>query len=132
MTSKCIVAKLSSRARSKHRIRRKVSGSPERPRLSVFRSSKHMYAQLICDQTGTTLVSASTLDRDVQSLLSGAQAEKKLSTKCLSAAHAVGKVLAERGKKASISAVTFDRNGFKFCGRIKAVADGAREGGLGF
>ena len=93
-----------------------------RPRLSVFRSSKHIYAQVIDDAAGKTLVSASTLDKDIKGK-TGATRE---------VAAEVGKTLAERAKKAGVSAVVFDRGGFLFHGRVKALADAAREGGLEF
>jgi large subunit ribosomal protein L18 len=124
-----------ARERTKVRIRKKVVGTAERPRLSIFRSSKHTYAQVIVDDGHRTIASASTLDKDVQSalakLLKG-QDGVKGSTKSVSAAKAVGMVLAERTKAAQVSQVVFDRNGFLYAGRVKALADGAREGGLNF
>ena len=125
----------SARERSRLKIRKKVSGTQERARLSVFRSEKHIYAQLIVDTDHKTVASASTLDGDVQAEMAKVKvADKagKVSTKSVEAARVVGKVLAERAKKASISKVVFDRNGFIFTGRVKALADGAREGGLDF
>jgi large subunit ribosomal protein L18 len=126
-----------TRERAKMRIRRKVNGSVERPRVTVYRSSKHIYAQIVCDVTHKTLAAASTLDKDVQSKIALLAAEKdaadkKKSNKSVLAAKAVGVVLAERGKSNKIDKVVFDRNGFIFAGRVKALADGAREGGLGF
>jgi large subunit ribosomal protein L18 len=124
-----------ARAKRKLRIRQKVEGSAHKPRLSIFRSSKHTYAQVIADDGQKTLASASTLDKDVQakvaSLVKG-QDGVKGSTKSVSAARAVGMVLAERAKAAQVSQVVFDRNGFLYAGRVKALADGAREGGLNF
>ncbi len=100
------------------RVRAKVSGRSHRPRLAVFRSDKHIYAQIIDDATGKTLAAASDLD-----IKSGQKAEK---------AGEVGKRLAKIAKAAGISAVVFDRGGFKYHGRVKSLAEGAREGGLKF
>ena len=95
-----------------------------RPRLSVFRSSKHIYAQIIDDQNGTTLAAASSLESDLKgSLKTGADT---------AAAAAVGKLIAERASKAGVTQVVFDRGGYIFHGRVKALADAAREGGLSF
>jgi large subunit ribosomal protein L18 len=106
-------------------VRAKVSGSPQRPRLNVFRSSAHMYAQVIDDLAGHTLVAASDMDEDVKKLI-GDKATKTERAK------AVGSVIAERARAAGVSSVVFDRGGFLYHGRIKAVAEGAREGGLEF
>jgi large subunit ribosomal protein L18 len=125
----------SARARTKLRIRKKVQGTIERPRLTVFRSSKHMYAQLIADDKQTTLAAASTRDKDVAAALAAYCKETgvaKASLKSVHAAKVVGKLLASRGKAAQVSSVVFDRNGFMYCGRVQALADGAREGGLQF
>jgi large subunit ribosomal protein L18 len=100
--------------------------------LSVFRSSKHTYAQLISDEDHRTVASASTLDKEVQSQIAKLEKEAKGSSKSVAAARAVGLVLAERSKAAKVSSVVFDRNGFLYTGRVKALADGAREGGLEF
>ena len=105
--------------RIRHQIRKNAGG---RPRLSVFRSGRHIYAQVIDDAAGKTLVSASSLDKDL----------KKAGGANRDAATHVGKTLAERAKKAGVSAVVFDRGGFLFHGRVKALADAAREGGLEF
>jgi large subunit ribosomal protein L18 len=124
-----------SRQRRKLRIRKKVAGTVEKPRLSIFRSSKHTYAQVIADDGHRTIASASTLDKEVQAAvakLAKGQESSKESTKSVLAARAVGMVLAERAKAASVGQVVFDRNGFLFAGRVKALADGAREGGLNF
>lgn len=124
-----------SRERRKLRIRQTLEGTTERPRLSVFRSSKHTYAQLISDVDSKTLASASTLDKDVQAKIATLAKElkdNKSSSKSVCAARAVGIVLAERSKAAKVAQVVFDRNGFLFAGRVKALADGAREGGLNF
>jgi len=95
-----------------------------RPRLSVFRSSKHIYAQIIDDAAGSTIVSASTLEKDLRGgLKTGAD---------VAAAAAVGKLLAERAKSKGVEAVVFDRGGYIYHGRVKALADAAREGGLNF
>jgi large subunit ribosomal protein L18 len=124
-----------AKERTKLRIAKKVRGTQERPRLSIFRSSKHMYAQLITDDTQRTIASASTLDKEVVAEI--ASIAKKLegakdSKKSVAAAKAVGIVLAKRSKAAKIERVVFDRNGFLYSGRVQAVADGAREGGLDF
>ncbi|MGI9253829.1 MAG: 50S ribosomal protein L18 [Thermomicrobiales bacterium] len=116
---------LSQRKRRHVRVRAKVSGSPQRPRLNVFRSSAHIYAQVIDDTKGRTLVSASDLESEVKDR-AGAGATKSARAK------AVGEIIAERAKAAGITAVVFDRGGFLYHGRIKAVADGAREAGLDF
>ena len=124
-----------SRQRRKLRIRKKVAGTVEKPRLSIFRSSKHTYAQVIADDGHRTIASASTLDKEVQAAvakLAKGQESSKESTKSVLAARAVGMVLAERAKAALVGQVVFDRNGFLFAGRVKALADGAREGGLNF
>lgn len=106
------------------RVRYKVSGTAERPRLNVSRSIQHIYAQLIDDESGRTLAATSTTDKTLRSTLkSGGNIE---------AATAVGKRIAEIGKDKGINAVVFDRGGYKYHGRIKALADGAREGGLKF
>ncbi|MCA9601379.1 MAG: 50S ribosomal protein L18 [Polyangiales bacterium] len=109
------------RDRRKRRIRTKVSGTVERPRLSVFRSAKHIYAQVINDAEGKTLVAISSLSK-------GVDADGKKSD----AAKAVGAALAKACKEKGIEKVVFDRNGFMYHGRVKALADGAREAGLNF
>jgi large subunit ribosomal protein L18 len=116
---------LTTRERRHRRVRAKVSGTAMRPRLNVFRSSAHIYAQVIDDSQGHTLVSASDLDEAVREK-AGEGANKA------SRAKAVGEVVAERAQAAGIGSVVFDRGGFLYHGRIKAVADGAREGGLKF
>jgi len=123
------------RERKKLKIRRKVQGTVERPRLSIFRSSKHTYAQVIADDSRATVASASTLDKDVQAeiaKLAKDAKDSKSSLKSVLAARAVGLVLAGRTKEKKVSKVVFDRNGFLYSGRVKALADGAREGGLEF
>lgn len=111
---------INRRIRIKRGIRNKVSGTAQRPRLSVFRSNKAIYAQLIDDVTGTTLVSASSKDTSVGGGTKVDQSKK------------VGIMLADKAKAAKIEAVIFDRNGFRFHGRIAALAEGARENGLKF
>ena len=106
--------------RVRSRIRRKSQG---RPRLSVFRSNKHIYAQVIDDEQGATLASASSLEKDFRSASKGGDKE---------AAAKVGKLLAERAVKAGVGKVVFDRGSYLFHGRVKALADAAREGGLDF
>jgi large subunit ribosomal protein L18 len=106
------------------RIRRKVAGTASKPRLSVYISLKHVYAQLIDDETGRTLVSASTLDKELKETLK----DKTLTEK----AKAVGKLIAERALAKGISEVVFDRGGYKYHGRVKALADEARNAGLKF
>ena len=116
---------LSTFERRQLRVRRTLKArATDRPRLSVFRSSQHIYAQIIDDKTGRTLVAASTLEKDVRTgLKTGADK---------SAAAKVGKLVAERALKAGLTKVVFDRGGYLFHGRVKALADAAREGGLAF
>lgn len=116
---------LTARERRHRRVRAKVGGTAQRPRLNVFRSSAHIYAQVIDDVQGHTLVSASDLEEAVREK-AGVGASKSAR------ATAVGEVIAERAKAAGIGSVVFDRGGFLYHGRVKAVADGAREGGLKF
>lgn len=107
------------------RVRKKVSGTPERPRLSVFRSLKHIYAQVIDDTTGRTIVAASS--QETQKAAAEASSDTKTDVSA-----AVGKALAERALAAGVTRVVFDRGGCKYHGRVKALADGSREGGLQF
>ena len=116
---------LSTRKRRHVRVRAKVNGTADRPRLNVFRSSAHIYCQIIDDLAGHTLVAASDLEDAVKDK-AGEGATKTARSK------AVGEVIAERAMAAGIDSVVFDRGGFLYHGRIKAVADGAREGGLKF
>ena len=110
---------------NKHRrIRSRLSGTPEQPRLAVFRSNNHMYAQIIDDTVGNTLVSASTLDKDVK-----AELEK---TNNVEAAAKLGTVIAKKALDKGISTVVFDRGGFIYAGKVKALAEAAREAGLDF
>jgi large subunit ribosomal protein L18 len=110
------------RLRRKKRVRKRVFGTPERPRLSVFRSLDHIYAQLIDDTAGKTLVEVSSLSKDLH------DAMKTGGNK--DAAAKVGAALAERAKARGIGAVAFDRNGYKYHGRVKALADAVRKGGI--
>jgi large subunit ribosomal protein L18 len=104
-----------------NRVRGKISGTPERPRLCVFRSENHIYAQIIDDVAGNTLVSASTVEKGFEGLGSNCDAAKK-----------VGATVAERALKKGIEEVVFDRGGYIYHGRVQALAEGAREGGLKF
>ena len=113
-----------ARLRRHKRVRRHVAGTPERPRLNVFRSAHHIYAQVVDDSKGHTLVSASTVDPEVKAQLEGLAKSEQ--------AKVVGKVLAERALDQGIKQVVFDRGGYKYHGRVKALADAAREGGLVF
>ena len=112
-------SKATKRLKSKARIRKKVNGSGERPRLAVFRSSKHVYAQIIDDVSGKTIASYSTL-------------EGNITTKNLDSCKQVGQEIAKRALAKNIKNVVFDRSGYVFHGRVKAIADGAREAGLSF
>lgn len=117
------LSKNESRQRRKIRIRKKVNGTADRPRLVVYRSNMHIYAQIVNDLEGATLVSASTLQL----------AKTDAGVHCnLDGANKVGKEIARLAKEKNISQVVFDRNGYLYHGRVKAVADGAREGGLEF
>jgi large subunit ribosomal protein L18 len=115
------LSKLERRVRIKHRIRKVVFGTSEQPRLSVFRSNKEIYAQLVDDNSGTTIVSVSSRDKEIES-----------TGNKVDIAKAVGKSIAEKAMKAGVSNVAFDRNGFLYHGRVKALADAAREAGLKF
>jgi large subunit ribosomal protein L18 len=118
-----VKSRTARKRRQKH-VRLKVSGSPERPRLNVFRSLHHIYAQVIDDSTGRTLASASTVDKEVAAMAAGKKKKEQATI--------VGKVIAERAKSAGFSTVVFDRGGYLYHGRVRALADGAREGGLEF
>lgn len=113
-----------ARTRRHARVRRKVVGTPSRPRLNVFRSLEHIYAQVIDDSRGYTLAAASTMDSDIR--------DETSSMKKVDAAKRVGAVVAERAKAAGVTSVVFDRGGYQYHGRVKALADAAREGGLDF
>ncbi len=114
-------SKNETRIRRHKRVRRKISGTPERPRLSVYRSLKGIYAQLIDDVNGKTLAQASTLDKEVKTKASNIEAAKE-----------VGELIAKRATKAGIKVVVFDRGGYIYHGKVKALAEAAREGGLEF
>jgi len=118
------VTDAAARIRRKKRIRKKVFGFADRPRLTIFRTSGHMYAQVVNDETGVTLAAASTLSPD----LAGHEGHRGNSD----AAAAVGKLIAQKALAANVKSVVFDRNGFLFHGRVKALADAAREAGLDF
>lgn len=113
-----------ARTRRHSRVRKNLVGSTERPRLNVFRSLSGIYAQVIDDSAGNTLVSASTVDRDLREKLKGMKKADQ--------AKLVGQTVAERAKSKGIQTVVFDRGGYRYSGRVKALADGAREGGLQF
>ncbi len=118
-------SKYLARKRRKLHIRKVVRGTAARPRLCVFRSARHIYAQVIDDVDGRTLVSASSLEGELRSACADADGKLEMAT-------VVGKTLASRAKGAGVESVTFDRNGYLYHGRVKALADAAREGGLQF
>ena len=109
------------RRRIHKRIRNRVAGTPERPRLAVFRSVNHIYAQVIDDEMGHTLVAAASTEKDLKGKGGNLEGAKQ-----------IGKAVAERAKEKGISKVVFDRGGYQYHGRVKALAEGAREGGLAF
>jgi len=113
-----------ARIRRHQRVRKKVSGTAERPRMSVFRSVAEIYVQLIDDDNGSTLASASTIDNELREKLAGMKKAEQ--------ARLVGQTVAKRAMDKGISSVVFDRGGFRYIGRVKALADGAREAGLKF
>jgi len=113
-------SKSAAKARRHNRLRKKITGTEARPRLAVFRSSRHVFVQVVDDAKGHTLASASTMEADLRSF-DGDKTAK---------ARRVGELLAERAKSAGVEAVVFDRGGSKYAGRVAAIADGAREGGL--
>ncbi|HDH88063.1 MAG: 50S ribosomal protein L18 [Deltaproteobacteria bacterium] len=114
-----------ARLKRKKRVRKKIQGKPERPRLTVFKSARHIYAQIIDDTTGRTLLAASTISKDLKS-------HTKSISGNIKGAILVGEAIAKIGAKKGITEVIFDRNGFLFHGRVKALADAARENGLKF
>lgn len=116
-----IIDKKENRIKRHKRVRGKISGTASCPRLNVFRSAKHIYAQLIDDEAGVTLCSASTLEKDFEGFGGNAEAAKKVGVK-----------LAEKAKEKGIVDVVFDRSGYVYHGRVAALAEGAREGGLNF
>lgn len=113
-----------ARVRRHVRVRKHVSGNPQRPRLNVFRSLAEIYAQVIDDESGLTLASASSIDHELQAKMSGLKKSEQ--------ARLVGQTVAERAKAKGIIKVVFDRGGYQYTGRVKALADGARQGGLDF
>ncbi|HDL90478.1 MAG TPA: 50S ribosomal protein L18 [Thermodesulforhabdus norvegica] len=120
-----VIKKREAWLRRKKRIRKKIKGSAERPRLCVFRSNKHTYAQIIDDDRGCTLVAASTLDTELREAISEVSGKVEKARK-------VGELIGKRAKDKGISRVVFDRNGYMYHGRVRAVAEGAREAGLEF
>ena len=122
---KRVTQKQERRRRAHLRLRNRVKGTASRPRLAVFKSLQHVYAQVIDDDLGTTLVCASTLDADVRGKLSGGSGN-------LAAARAVGEVVAERAKAKGITRVVFDRGGYIYHGKVKEIAESARKQGLDF
>lgn len=123
--------KVERRLRRKRRIRKKIWGTSERPRLSVFRSKKEIYAQIIDDSVGHTLVACSSLTPEIREKIKELKEKGEIKNK-IDIARLVGKYLAEKAKAKGINKVVFDRGGYKYHGRVKALADGAREGGLEF
>ncbi len=119
-----VSVRFEARKKRQARVRKKVRGTAERPRLCVFRSVAHIYAQVINDETGATLAAVSTLSPQLRDSLKGLKKSE--------AAKAVGKAIAEAAKDKGCQAVVFDRNGFLYHGRVKALSEGAREGGLEF
>jgi large subunit ribosomal protein L18 len=119
-----IKSRATARVRRHVRVRKKVGGTAQRPRLNVYRSIAEIYAQIIDDAAGHTLVAASSVDKELREKLKGMKKSEQ--------AKVVGQAVAERAKGKGITTVVFDRGGFKYIGRVKALADGAREGGLQF
>jgi large subunit ribosomal protein L18 len=120
-----MIKRKDKRARSKIKIRQRISGAPERPRLTVYRSLNNIYVQLIDDLSGRTLVSASSLSKELDEEIKSAKGK-------ISKSKAVGKLAAKKALENNISSVVFDRNGYRYHGRVQAVAEGAREAGLKF
>ncbi len=118
------ISRSKARQRRHLRVRKRVNGTPYRPRLNVFRSLSEIYAQVIDDEAGKTLVAASSIDNELRKTMSGKTKTEQ--------AEIVGQVIAERAKSAGVEQVVFDRSGYRYIGRVKALADGAREGGLQF
>lgn len=119
------ISRAKSREKRKRRVRRKVLGTAERPRLSVFRSAKNIYAQIIDDTSFSTLVQVSTISKDVKDQVKGKSGNKD-------GASMIGKLIAQKAQEKGIKKVVFDRNGFLYHGRVKSLAEAAREGGLEF
>jgi large subunit ribosomal protein L18 len=122
---KPVMKKIQRRRRRKKHVRKHVSGTPDRPRLTVFRSNKNIYAQIVDDQAGTTLACASTQQQDVAGKVEAHGGNKQ-------AAAAVGEAIAAKASEKGITEVVFDRNGYPYHGRVKELADAARKGGLKF
>ncbi len=118
------ISRSKARQRRHLRVRKRVNGTPFRPRLNVFRSLSEIYAQVIDDEAGKTLVAASSIDNELRKAMSGKTKTEQ--------AEIVGQAIAERAKSAGVEQVVFDRSGYRYIGRVKALADGAREGGLQF
>jgi large subunit ribosomal protein L18 len=118
------LSKDAQRRRVHARVRTRVTGTDERPRLNVYRSSAHIYVQVIDDRTGRTIASASSVDKETKKGLKGGGN--------IASAKAIGKIIADRAKAAGVTKVVFDRGGYKYHGRVKALADAAREAGLQF
>ena len=119
------ISKTEARIKRRKRVRKKVRGTPQRPRLMVFRSSRNIYAQIIDDSISRTLVDASSMSRDIKPQITGKGGNRE-------GASMIGKYIAERALKKGIKKVVFDRNGFLYHGRVKALSDAARENGLEF
>ncbi|MBG7610320.1 MAG: 50S ribosomal protein L18 [Anaerolineae bacterium] len=117
-------SRTAARLRRHRRVRKKVAGTPETPRLNVFRSLNEIYAQVINDEAGLTMVSASTIDGEIRTKMAGMTKSEQ--------AKLVGQTIAERAKTAGVERVVFDRGGYRYTGRVRSLADGAREGGLLF
>ncbi len=118
------ISRSKARQRRHLRVRKRVNGTPFRPRLNVFRSLSEIYAQVIDDEAGKTLVAASSIDNELRTDMSGKTKTEQ--------AEIVGQAIAERAKSVGVEKVVFDRSGYRYIGRVKALADGAREGGLQF
>ena len=118
-----VITRSERRLKKHSRVRKKVAGTEERPRLNIYRSSKHIYAQIVDDETGSTLVTASSLSKELAELKTGANK---------AAARKVGGLIAQKAKAKNIAKVVFDRGGYLYHGRVKELAEGAREGGLQF
>ncbi len=118
------ISRSKARQRRHLRVRKRVNGTPIRPRLNVFRSLSEIYAQVIDDEAGKTLIAASSIDNELRTAMSGKTKTEQ--------AEIVGQAIAERAKSVGVEKVVFDRSGYRYIGRVKALADGAREGGLQF
>jgi len=136
MAIKAKVVKLSPRERKKQRLRKRIRGTDQKPRLCVFKSTRHTYAQLISDESGKTIAAASSKEASVLDRVAGIKKEdlrsEARSAKSEAAARAVGLVIGERAKEKGVQELVFDRNGFIYHGRVKAVAEGARQSCIRF